>query len=38
MDPVDAHQLIEQELFLDGDPETNLATFVTTWMGPTSRS
>ena len=34
MDPVDAHLLIEQELLLDGDPEKNLATFVTTWMGP----
>src|SRR5690242_20824790 len=34
MDPVDAHRLIEQELLLDGDPEKNLATFVTTWMGP----
>ena len=35
MDPADAHlRLIEQELLLDGDPERNLATFVTTWMGP----
>jgi glutamate decarboxylase len=34
MDPIDAHLLIEQELLLDGDPEKNLATFVTTWMGP----
>ena len=34
MDPADAHLLIEQELLLDGDPEKNLATFVTTWMGP----
>jgi glutamate decarboxylase len=34
MDPADAHLLIEQELLLDGDPERNLATFVTTWMGP----
>jgi glutamate decarboxylase len=34
MDPVDAKYLIEEELFLDGDPERNLATFVTTWMGP----
>ena len=34
MDAADAHLLIEQELLLDGDPEKNLATFVTTWMGP----
>ena len=34
MDPMDAKYLIEEELFLDGDPERNLATFVTTWMGP----
>ena len=34
MDPVDAKYLIEEELLLDGDPERNLATFVTTWMGP----
>jgi len=34
MDPVDAKYLIQEELFLDGDPERNLATFVTTWMGP----
>jgi glutamate decarboxylase len=34
MDPTDARLLIDQELLLDGDPEKNLATFVTTWMGP----
>jgi glutamate decarboxylase len=34
MDPADARLLIDQELLLDGDPEKNLATFVTTWMGP----
>jgi glutamate decarboxylase len=34
MDPADARLLIEEELLLDGDPEKNLATFVTTWMGP----
>jgi glutamate decarboxylase len=34
MDPQDARLLIDQELLLDGDPEKNLATFVTTWMGP----
>jgi len=33
MDPADARLLIEAELFIDGDPEKNLATFVTTWMG-----
>jgi glutamate decarboxylase len=33
MDPADARLLIEEELFLDGDPEKNLATFVTTWDG-----
>ncbi len=30
----DAMRLIAQELILDGDPERNLATFVTTWMEP----
>jgi len=30
----DAMRLIGQELVLDGDPERNLATFVTTWMEP----
>ena len=30
----DALRLIGQELVLDGDPERNLATFVTTWMEP----
>jgi glutamate decarboxylase len=34
MDPGAARLLIEEELLLDGDPEKNLATFVTTWMGP----
>ncbi len=32
MDPGDAYQLIHDELSLDGNPELNLATFVTTWM------
>jgi glutamate decarboxylase len=32
MDPRDAYQLIHDELSLDGNPELNLATFVTTWM------
>jgi glutamate decarboxylase len=30
----DACRLIEEELVLDGIPERNLATFVTTWMEP----
>ena len=34
MDPRAARLLIEEELLLDGDPDKNLATFVTTWMGP----
>jgi glutamate decarboxylase len=34
MDPTAARMLIEEELLLDGDPDKNLATFVTTWMGP----
>jgi glutamate decarboxylase len=37
MDPRFARMLIEEELLLDGDPEKNLATFVTTWMGPDAR-
>ena len=37
MDPAAARLLIEEELLLDGDPEKNLATFVTTWMGPDVR-
>ena len=32
MEPRDAYQLIHDELALDGNPELNLATFVTTWM------
>src|SRR4051794_19853354 len=34
MSPVDAMRLIEEDLVLDGIPERNLATFVTTWMSP----
>src|SRR4029079_936591 len=34
MDADDAKIMIEQELVLDGDPDRNLATFVTTWMEP----
>jgi len=32
MEPKAAYQLIHDELALDGNPELNLATFVTTWM------
>jgi glutamate decarboxylase len=32
-----AHQLVEDELILDGNPRLNLATFVTTWMEPEAR-
>ncbi len=32
MDPGDAYRLVHDELSLDGNPELNLATFVTTWM------
>jgi glutamate decarboxylase len=34
MDPEDVRIMIEQDLVLDGDPDRNLATFVTTWMEP----
>ncbi len=34
MDPIEAMRLIDEELVLDGIPERNLATFVTTWMEP----
>src|SRR5256885_7710249 len=34
MASVNAMRLIGQELFLDGEPWRNLATFVTTWMEP----
>ena len=37
MNPQDARLLIEEELLLDSEPERNLATFVTTWMGPNVR-
>ena len=38
MDPQDARLLIEEELLLDSEPDRNLATFVTTWMGPEVRA
>ena len=31
---VDAMRLVDEDLALDGDPQRNLATFVTTWMEP----
>src|ERR1043165_3644099 len=34
MRAVDAMRLIAEELVLDGIPQRNLATFVTTWMEP----
>jgi glutamate decarboxylase len=33
-DPLVAKRIIEQDVVLDGIPERNLATFVTTWMEP----
>jgi len=37
MKPVEAMRLIGEDLILDGIPERNLATFVTTWMEPEAR-
>jgi glutamate decarboxylase len=37
MVPMAAMRLIGQEMVLDGIPERNLATFVTTWMEPEAR-
>ena len=37
MEPESALRLIEQELAVEGIPERNLATFVTTWMEPEAR-
>jgi glutamate decarboxylase len=34
MPPADAMRLLGEDLFLDGIPMRNLATFVTTWMEP----
>ena len=34
MSPIAAKRLISEEMVLDGIPERNLATFVTTWMEP----
>ena len=38
MEAVPAMRLITDELVLDGIPERNLATFVTTWMEPEARA
>jgi glutamate decarboxylase len=32
-----AYQIVHDELLLDGNARTNLATFVTTWMEPQAR-
>jgi glutamate decarboxylase len=37
MPPVEAMRLVEQELAVEGIPERNLATFVTTFMEPEAR-
>jgi glutamate decarboxylase len=34
MTSLDAMRLVDEELALEGDPNRNLATFVTTWMEP----
>ena len=38
MDPIAAMRLVGQELAVEGIPERNLATFVTTWMEPEARA
>ncbi len=37
MPALQALHLIQEDLFLDGDPQRNLATFVTTWMEDEAR-
>jgi len=37
MPALDAMRLVDEELALEGDPQRNLATFVTTWMEPEAR-
>src|SRR4051794_37227967 len=37
MAAMDAMRLVSEELMLEGDPQRNLATFVTTWMEPEAR-
>jgi glutamate decarboxylase len=38
MSALDAQRLVEEELWVEGDPNRNLATFVTTWMEPEAQS
>ncbi len=38
MDAETAYQIVHDELLLDGNARTNLATFVTTWMEPQGRA
>jgi len=37
MSALDAMRLVAEELALEGEPQRNLATFVTTWMEPEAR-
>ncbi len=37
MSALDAMRLVGEELALEGDPQRNLATFVTTWMEPEAK-
>ena len=34
MEPLEAMRIVEADLSLEGIPQRNLATFVTTWMEP----
>jgi glutamate/tyrosine decarboxylase-like PLP-dependent enzyme len=34
MTALDAMRLVDEDLVMEGDPQRNLATFVTTWMEP----
>ena len=38
MSPTDASRLVDEELATEGDPQRNLATFVTTWMEPEAQT
>jgi glutamate decarboxylase len=37
VDPRVALEIVQSEMLLDGEPQKNLATFVTTWMEPEAR-
>jgi glutamate decarboxylase len=37
LEPREALATVQSEMLLDGDPDKNLATFVTTWMEPEAR-